>query len=426
MNKQKFVELLRTPEKMSKTDLLELETLTKNNPYFQSGHIALARGSRLLKFPSFEKKINTAAIYTTSRNNLKHYMQGRLIISKSINPKSVPSSKKGMLSASHLQQKTSRSVNVPEKTSQLLSKTDHDLLIDEIYSNLNKWKKSRDYYLEYEKTIEEKFQINSDIENIDDTVEKIKNQMTGEIIAEETIVSNPLKESQIIDDKEAFSTKKTKVSKKEKPEGEITRQSVESEDFTKDVSSKIDDEINQLDDSSKNVDDGIIAKKKLHLTPNTDNINKNFRLSILNRNIRMKANLQSRIKKENIAKKKVESNKIEEEKVKKKPKLKNYPTSISKHKVIEDQKKIVESFLKKNPSIDIKKDSNTFENQDLSLVSENFPDDIVTENIAQILENQDKIDLAISVYDKLIILYPEQKNQYEIEIERLKSKYNSF
>ncbi|WP_109829646.1 tetratricopeptide repeat protein [Reichenbachiella versicolor] len=58
--------------------------------------------------------------------------------------------------------------------------------------------------------------------------------------------------------------------------------------------------------------------------------------------------------------------------------------------------------------------------EDLSIDSADFPDDLVTENLASILEEQENYEKAISMYDKLILKNPEKKTYFASQIEKLK------
>ena len=85
MNKQKFIELLREPSTITREELSGLENVTRQYPYFQSAHLLLAKGSKLVKDPRAKQKINSAALYSTDRVLLKKYISGDLIFLDSVN-----------------------------------------------------------------------------------------------------------------------------------------------------------------------------------------------------------------------------------------------------------------------------------------------------------------------------------------------------
>ena len=55
-------------------------------------------------------------------------------------------------------------------------------------------------------------------------------------------------------------------------------------------------------------------------------------------------------------------------------------------------------------------------------VESNTGKEVVTEAMAQVLEKQDKFDKAITIYEKLILLYPEKGALFAARIEDLKKK----
>jgi len=620
VNKQKFVELLRSPDNMSNSDLAELEVFTKENPYFQSGHIIVARGSKLLKNKSAARRINTAATYSTNRTVLKDYMQGNIVLAKpapqfkSVSETPIKSELKEK-PAQVTQEKTKAPIT-PRKAPESLSKSDHDLLIDDIYANLEKWKKSRDQYLEFEKASDE-LELSTHDENLEDAVEKIKNQIAEEVTAEDKIVSDQIEkieaaqvkdevedsgenevneiietESKVepilplkiehkedvieeikekdtsdklsheatssdkkenleianeknqkskleIEVKEIVETTSSLPDEPEKKEKTESKTKSETKKPTKtdkpaavkkktplakkksesatdiDLSDNqattqlIDDEVSKsisIDDGEKEavLDEKIDTIKKekdeLKLEPRVSKTGKKFRLSILNRP-------SNKVKKTTITKKK---NLAPEEKsvVKTKAAVKNKPTSATTKKTTKsnkiiaeketiksekttatkdktakeltpnkkfklkttlstkigktptanksktdeknpakkkalikktegkgekkkaeiistkktDQSAIINSFLKESPTIKIDKNDLSEEITDLSNISNDFPEEAITENLAVILQKQDKNELAIEVYQKLILKIPEKKAYFASQIQKIKKK----
>jgi tetratricopeptide (TPR) repeat protein len=86
------------------------------------------------------------------------------------------------------------------------------------------------------------------------------------------------------------------------------------------------------------------------------------------------------------------------------------------------QQEIIDRFVAANPQI-TRDTSATNENApDLSASSSAFQDDLVTENLAEIMLKQGKIDKAVSIYEKLMVKYPEKKAYFAQKIEQLKNK----
>ena len=82
---------------------------------------------------------------------------------------------------------------------------------------------------------------------------------------------------------------------------------------------------------------------------------------------------------------------------------------------------IIENFICKEPSI-TSRPLITSENQpDLSEASTAFNEDLISENLALILINQDKKEKAIDIYKKLIWKFPQKKAYFASRIEDLQN-----
>lgn len=87
------------------------------------------------------------------------------------------------------------------------------------------------------------------------------------------------------------------------------------------------------------------------------------------------------------------------------------------------EKDVIDSFIKKQPSIikKIRDHSDTKQpQQDLSETSSKFGDDLISENLAIILTKQGKNEKAIDIYKKLIWKFPQKKAYFATQIEALK------
>ncbi len=424
MNKQKFVDLLRQPETISTSTLSELEQLVVENPYFHSGHIVIARASRHLKTVQTGKKVNTAAIYATSRKAFKNYIQGDIIFGNTTStivptePKAIAVSQTQPLIVEETNTISSNTTQPSFESNPHLSNAEHDSLINEVYENIEEWRKSRNHFLEYELSIEES---KSD-------VDKLKSQIAEEIIAEEEQVNKALKGI------------KTKGAKK-KP---TSKPSATDDLIEKDIA---DSEVD-LNEDNLDIDR---QKKNLKLSPGSKG-GKKFRLNILRPSSKAKADsatkktaaakkstskaVKTSAAKESITKKpptkaktkaksttaKTKKTALEDGK-KKKPKETLTQSTTSKKVVIEEQIELINKFISTNPTIDgrkIKEDNEP--NIDLSEKNKDFPSGIFTENMAKIFESQGKSENAIAIYEQLILKNPEKKSYFATRIKNLKNK----
>ncbi|SMD38884.1 hypothetical protein SAMN04488029_3927 [Reichenbachiella faecimaris] len=293
MNKQTFLELMKAPEKISEADFVELETLVKANPYFQNGHCILAHASRGLKKPSSSKKMSTAAIYSTNRNIFKQYILGQVKFTKT---QSVSATKEVVPKTVEKPKTTPSPVSAPRKAPSHNTDEEQSALVKEIYENLEKWKASREHYLDYDKkhpeeiviedphaskevptTTEEAPKISSEkppeanvvsdpevseetkvkeAESSDeqseiDEVQKLKNQVAEEIEAEEKTISKALSE---IAEKKTEEKPKIEENKEEdlkvKPKSDTS--GISSDELTAivDAESSMEDDESTSDDNS--------------------------------------------------------------------------------------------------------------------------------------------------------------------------------
>lgn len=102
---------------------------------------------------------------------------------------------------------------------------------------------------------------------------------------------------------------------------------------------------------------------------------------------------------------------------KKKPEVK---TKAIKKAPLKEQIQIIDKFIDKKPSISSRAITTTMgEQEDLSIESTKFGEDLVSENLALILVEQGKTEKAIDIYKKLIWKFPQKKAYFAAQIEEL-------
>lgn len=84
------------------------------------------------------------------------------------------------------------------------------------------------------------------------------------------------------------------------------------------------------------------------------------------------------------------------------------------------QQDIIDRFVKANPSITREAVPET-DNTDLAAGSTALPNDVVTENFAEIMLKQGKVGKAVEMYQKLMLKYPEKKTYFAQKIDQLKN-----
>ena len=193
MNKQKFVELMRSPDRISGRDCSELQKVLNEYPYFQGGYTVLAKGCKNLKVKSSQKIISRAAIYATDRNVFKDFLLGK-IKQKAQPAQSIQATRPKTQPASQNVSQTASPTST-RKAPQLMSQNEQDRIIKEIYDNLEQWKVHRDEYLEFDKAHPEDIIIEDPFANQIEpqTVQDLKNQVAEEVKAEDIEVEQQIK-----------------------------------------------------------------------------------------------------------------------------------------------------------------------------------------------------------------------------------------
>jgi len=102
---------------------------------------------------------------------------------------------------------------------------------------------------------------------------------------------------------------------------------------------------------------------------------------------------------------------------------KTIPKKKTTAKSNKEQQKLIDNFIKKEPTIKKKKaDEKMEKNDDLAKSSVSFGDDLVSENLARMMIKQGKTGKAIDIYKKLIWKFPQKKAYFASQIESLKGK----
>lgn len=98
-----------------------------------------------------------------------------------------------------------------------------------------------------------------------------------------------------------------------------------------------------------------------------------------------------------------------------KPKSNKNPTKKQKGQII-----IINQFIKADPKIEVTSVDEKSPVEDLSKNSQQFNDELISENLAQIMKNQGKTKQAINIYKKLIWKFPQKKSYFATQIDKIK------
>jgi len=77
MTKDRIIEILHHPTKITASDLVGLEAIAKKYPYFHAAHILSAYGSYLLEIPNYESFLQKGILYATREDYFNEYISHR-------------------------------------------------------------------------------------------------------------------------------------------------------------------------------------------------------------------------------------------------------------------------------------------------------------------------------------------------------------
>ena len=226
MNKQKFIDYLRSSESLTEGQLEDLNKSLTDFPYFSIGRCIAAKASKELSHDSENALTASAAIYSTDRKHLKKYINGELIflakvptVTEEVNKNgekseqentAVPSlqsiandNKKEPLSQppsdkvdspstdAHTTEKDTKITTPPEAPWKVVPESDLnfdnlkapsgeevDQMLDELQHDMDELKKSREHFADIQNQIEEEEAVSAALrratEKVQDSVAEVK------------------------------------------------------------------------------------------------------------------------------------------------------------------------------------------------------------------------------------------------------------
>lgn len=372
MNKQKFNNVVLNPENITSEDKASLKNLAKSFPYSQIVHSLVAKAHAPDNSAEYKKLVGIAAMYATDRQILKD-----LVTQKKIQEKAQVSIQEKVTSESQTLEKESKIVAESQKSKVNIDTSsffeDSEMLRNAIWSDLESLRLSKEHYLD----------------SLDHSIE----------VEKELKVKTPKKAttSKVKTSSKPPSTTKKETSKKE----------------TKKASSKISDEVKAAPKKAvKAKTNPAEAKAKT-----TDLTTKAKSTAASKTKAKKTTTTSSKTKAASKAPKKA-SAKTEKQATAKDNEISEQRVEIK--ATLKEQINIIDSFIKKEPSISSRPVKNIESDQkDLSEKSTNFGDDLISENLAQILVEQGKSQKAIDMYKKLIWKFPQKKAYFAARIEDL-------
>jgi len=382
VNKEKLIDLLKTPSTIDAKSLDEMVKIVSDHPYFQPGYALLAIGNKKLKKELAATSVAKAAIYATDRVLLKAYLD---------------------LGSEGDQLVAEQEMEVESKVSENQKTSTADVISKKVDSEPEKVEPSGKGANEVA---------------VDKTESKDKSS-TGATtketpIAQEVAAKEP-KSS------EGLSSKTTNT-----PKTQIAPKKYENVDLDK-LLSELKDSYQQLQTNMQSFD---VADKNL-MAAESKKIKTTAEKSVIENSRSEDIASSSESTKKPPGQKATSKGETKKRTNKVSPKSKASPeidkairddSSSDSALKKKEQKELIDKFIESEPSIRAKKDRNQDSSpmEDLSSKNQVLTDDMVTENLAVIMVKQERSEKAIEVYNKLIWKFPHKKAYFAAQIEELK------
>ncbi|MEQ8474143.1 MAG: hypothetical protein RIC35_23305 [Marinoscillum sp.] len=452
MNKQKFVEYLRTPAKLDQKTLAELEEVVNEFPYFQNARTLLAKGSKQNKSKKSASLIGTAALYATDRALLKRYINDQLIF---LNPLEVHEShepereidltdniKSNRIVSAHVKQTSSEEKAPPKKKpimrpqpeakepapetplanpeeTPTAPSSDLDHIIDELYRDMEELKVNRAKFQKIENQLAEEEEFDNAVKKATDKASK--KEGTKEEKAQSGKQATEKHEATAAETEEA----KEDVKPEEKAKSEKTEptsDSIETGPLKKASESRSARRISSIEPEEE---DKAEPKKKTtkktatkKTTPKKSAAKKSTSAKPTGKSATTKSTSKKDTSKKSTGKSTSTSKPGSPSKTDKKG---DGEKKEDKGDRKSHQDEIITNFIKVNPSIS-PGDSNAprpTNSVDLSGNSTELHPDIASEYLAEIYLEQGRTERAIQIYESLMVRIPEKSVYFADIIKKL-------
>lgn len=360
MKKTKFLNLLKSPDKIQEKELNSLLGMTIEYPYSQALHILVARASHFLSVGDFEKKLNHAAVYTADRKNLK-----KIIEKSQYSSSSTP--------ASAIDEQSNHQAGRQEK------------------SNDNNLKIEIEKYLEKLRREKLELQFQSETGVSEELLEERKNfihDLDVKIIEAEAKLANLGFYKEPVETVDALKT-----------DSSANNMSIENDEDEKDFYNELQENLESLK-----------AYEETDKEDNTSEEDKSLEIEEAKQEPEPIVTFSNNVEKERMEEYLASLKSNEEE-------------NISNEK-LREQIKIINTFIENEPKLTrLDREENAEDiREDLSLKSLKVHQNIASENLAKIMVKQGKLEKAQEIYNKLIWKFPEKKAYFVAQIEKLKKK----
>lgn len=424
MNKQKFVEYLRKPSDLNAQALAQLESLVEEHPYFQSARTLLAKGSKQMNPKKAGNHINSAAIYATDRILLKRYINDELIF---LSPLDVHESheadherdineviKTNKIATAQL--KAARESEAPPKKQRITPPQEEpetlpeapdaselDLLIKDIYREMEELKVNRAKLNEIENKLVEDEAVNDAVERatrkVASKIEVEKEETTFPEELEETPQKNP-----VLSVEETFAPEEAFEEEEAAPFAEQPEDPEDEEPYEDEVvaSESAEPEIREEQEEEPVSVKAETTLPKEEKTEESE-ANKEERKDV----VLKKPSLSRSARVRKLAPKPADTD-AESKPAESNSEVQHPKSGTAKDSHRASQSEIIANFIKSNPTITPAESNKTKNDADLSTKSTELHPDIASEYLAEIYLEQGRTERAIQIYEALIVKFPEK------------------
>lgn len=422
MNKQKFQKISSNPDNINSKDISALVALSKAHPYSQIIHTLLAKAHSIENKEGTKEAINFAAMYATDRQLLKELVTSKKPEVEVKKEKETKKPKQELITKKEKETKTiaeqvidakiedSSTASKPKQkkitidTSSFANSPSTNLR-NEILTDLDQLKNSKAHYLQTLKDSEDTNSKKSVKKPLNKTITAKKIKTEAVSAPKKTTKKKAATPTKAASAKKA-ATKKTNTTaassaKASKSKTTTVKRAASS---TKAKTSK-----KTAPPKAKSTTKTTVAKSKsttqAKAAPKTASVKAKAPRTVSSK----KATASKAVAKKE---KTTTAPKTTAKSRKKKP---------EQNSKVEEQQKIIDNFIDKEPSISSKPVLKVAsEQKDLSEDSTNFGEDLISENLAMILVDQKKTQKAIDMYKKLIWKFPQKKTYFAARIQELK------
>ncbi len=443
MNKEKLISLINNPTNISNEDLEALKKLADEYPYFQIAHTLIAKTLGDNKSLAFKNRLHYASITSPDRNILKKVIEGHAISYATSTAIDAPV-KEEIKETAHKEEIKKEEVKEVESSADIVKERLAEIEGTKVKENLSDLAipavASADALKITDKATDNKL-INELEENLK-SLQKAKEKNIAEAKtkqAAKTAVKakpSPKAKAKTVRKKITPTKKKVTTSKKATPKKTAVKKVATTKTPIKKVATRKTTANTKMTPVKKIANKKAASSKKI--TPKKVDVKKApiKKVAAIKKVAPVKANTKKVVAKKTTKAKKATPVKATAKKVVSKKALttrakkttvakKKLPKKVSKTTTVTAQRKIIDAFIKKEPKIRPKKPLLKVKEKpqkDLSVESTKIKNDLVSENLAIIMEKQGKISKAKDIYKKLIWKFPQKKAYFATRIKELDKK----